>query len=32
MLVFWFTMLFATFGLLAPNNTTVIEVMLVCAL
>ncbi len=31
-LVFWFTMLFATFGMLAPNNTTVIAVLLVCSL
>ncbi len=31
-LIFWFTMLFATFGMLAPNNATVIAVLLVCAL
>jgi hypothetical protein len=31
-LVFWFTMLFATFGMLAPYNRTVIMVLLVCAL
>jgi len=31
-LVFWFTMLFATFGMLAPKNATVIAVLLVCAL
>jgi Protein of unknown function (DUF4239) len=31
-LVFWFAMLFATFGLFAPPNVTVIVVLLVCAL
>jgi hypothetical protein len=31
-LIFWFTMLFATFGMLAPKNGTVIAVLLVCAL
>ncbi len=31
-LIFWFTMLFATFGMLAPYNRTVIAVLLVCAL
>ena len=31
-LVFWFTVLFATFGLLTPSNATVLTVMLVCAL
>ncbi len=31
-LVFWLTIIFATFGLLSPRNTTVIIVLLVCAL
>jgi len=31
-LVFWFTMIFITFGLFAPTNLTVIAVLLVCAL
>ncbi len=31
-LVFWFTMIFITFGLFAPANSTVIAVLLVCAL
>jgi hypothetical protein len=31
-LIFWFTMLFATFGLFARPNATVIAVLLVCAL
>ncbi len=31
-LVFWFTVLFATFGLLTPINATVNTVMLLCAL
>ncbi len=31
-LVFWFATLFATFGLFAPPNATVIAVLLVCAL
>lgn len=31
-LVFWLTVLFLNFGLLAPHNVTVIAVLLVCAL
>ncbi len=31
-MIFWFTVLFATFGLLTPSNSTVITVMLVGAL
>jgi hypothetical protein len=31
-LVFWFTMIFITFGLFAPSNSTVIAVLFVCAL
>lgn len=31
-LVFWFTVIFITFGLFAPPNATVIAVLLVCAL
>ena len=31
-LVFWFTMIFLTFGLFAPSNTTVVSVLLVCSL
>jgi hypothetical protein len=31
-LVFWFTMIFISFGLFAPSNSTVISVLLVCAL
>jgi hypothetical protein len=31
-LLFWLTMLFISFGLLAPHNTTIIAVLLVCAL
>jgi hypothetical protein len=31
-LVCWLTLIFSTFGLLAPRNTTVIVVLLVCAL
>jgi hypothetical protein len=31
-LVFWFTMIFITFGLFAPSNSTVVVVLLVCAL
>lgn len=31
-LVFWFTVIFITFGLFAPTNSTVIAVLLVCAL
>lgn len=31
-LIFWFTMLFATFGMLTPRNGTVVAVLLVCAL
>jgi hypothetical protein len=31
-MVFWLAVLFATFGLLAPNNTTVLFTLLVCAL
>jgi len=30
-LVFWLTMLFASFGLFAPRNRTVITVLLICA-
>jgi hypothetical protein len=32
MLVFWLTIIFASFGLFAPRNTTVIVVLFVCAL
>jgi hypothetical protein len=32
MLVFWLTFIFATFGLFSPCNTTLIAVLLVCAL
>lgn len=32
MLVFWLTILFASFGLFSPNNATVIAVLLICAL
>jgi len=31
-LIFWFAVLFVTFGLLTPSNVTVITVMLLCAL
>jgi hypothetical protein len=31
-LIFWFTVLFGTFGVLTPSNATVMTVMLVCAL
>jgi len=31
-LLFWLTVTFASFGLLAPRNTTVLAVLLVCAL
>jgi len=31
-LIFWFTVLFVTFGLLTPRNATVMTVLLVCAL
>lgn len=31
-LVFWLTLTFASFGLFAPRNTTVVTVLLVCAL
>ena len=31
-LVFWFTVLFATFGALTPSNTTVLAMMLACSL
>jgi hypothetical protein len=31
-LIFWLTMLFVSFGMLAPRNATVIAVLLVCAL
>ena len=31
-LLFWLTMLFVSFGMLAPRNATVIAVLLVCAL
>lgn len=30
-LIFWLTMLFASFGLFAPRNGTVIAVLLICA-
>jgi hypothetical protein len=30
--VFWLTMLFASFGLFAPRNATVITVLFLCAL
>jgi hypothetical protein len=30
--IFWLTIIFGSFGLLAPRNTTVITVLLVCAL
>jgi uncharacterized membrane protein len=32
LLLFWLTLLFASFGLFAPRNVTVIAVLLVCAL
>jgi hypothetical protein len=32
MLVFWLTVIFASFGLFAPANATVVSVLLVCAL
>jgi hypothetical protein len=32
MLVFWLTVIFASFGLFSPRNATVITVLLVCAL
>ena len=32
MLIFWFTVLFSTFGLLTPGNATVNAVMVLCAL
>ena len=32
MLVFWLTIIFASIGLFAPRNATVIAVLLVCAL
>ena len=31
-LVFWITVIFASFGLFAPPNGTVVSVLLVCAL
>jgi hypothetical protein len=31
-LIFWLTMIFASFGLFAPRNATVIIVLFVCAL
>ncbi len=31
-LIFWFTVIFASFGLLSPRNPTVIAVLLVCTL
>jgi hypothetical protein len=31
-LVFWLTMLFVSFGMLAPHNATVVAVLFVCAL
>jgi hypothetical protein len=31
-LVFWFTVIFITFGLFAPSNATVVAVLFVCAL
>jgi hypothetical protein len=31
-LVFWLTIIFASFGLFAPRNTTVLTVLFVCAL
>jgi hypothetical protein len=31
-LVFWLTIIFATFGLFSPRNATVIVILLVCAL
>ena len=31
-LIFWFAVLFVTFGLLTPRNATVMMVLLVCAL
>jgi len=31
-MIFWFTMIFLTFGLFAPSNTTVVSVLLVCSL
>ena len=32
MLIFWLAVIFASFGLFAPRNTTVIIVLFVCAL
>ena len=32
MLVFWLTIIFASFGLFSPRNATVITVLLLCAL
>jgi hypothetical protein len=32
MLIFWLTIIFATFGLFSPRNTTVITILIVCAL
>jgi len=32
MLVFWLTIIFASFGLFSPRNATVIAVLLICAL
>ena len=31
-MIFWLSVLFATFGLLAPSNMTVVLTLLVCAL
>jgi len=31
-LIFWLTVLFLSFGLLAPRNGTVVAVLLICAL
>ena len=31
-LVFWLTVIFASFGLFSPRNATLITVMLICAL
>ena len=31
-LIFWLAMIFASFGLVAPRNRTVIAVLLICAL
>jgi len=32
LMVFWLTIIFASFGLFSPRNATVITVLLICAL